>query len=47
MFSFVTFEYILKNKDMLKFGFPKHFMLNTIKLNFFFFINKVLKWFGG
>jgi hypothetical protein len=39
---------ILKNKTYYKILiFLNNFMPNTINLNIIFFVNKVLKWFGG
>ncbi len=32
---------------MLNFEFPKQFHAKNNKVNFFFFANNILKWFGG
>jgi hypothetical protein len=47
MFSFVAFEKNLKKNKCETLNFLNNFMPNTINLNFFFFVNKVLKQFGG
>jgi hypothetical protein len=47
MFSFVTFEFVFFLKRMLKFDFLKQFHTKQNKFICKFFINKVLKWFGG
>ncbi len=47
MFSFVAFEYFLKKKHVLKFEFLKWIHLKDNKIKLYFYLIKVLKWFGG
>jgi hypothetical protein len=48
MFSFVAFEINFEKENLCSnLNFLNNFMPNIIKLNFFSFVNKFLKWFGG